>query len=489
MRINKINNINFGYNKDYAREVASFLSARKRDSEYAQSILQAEQIANKIEDQLVEMEKSSSKVSTLKFQDLGVFLADLRQIIAYYISISFPTLNYTDTLIKQYLSEIKNTPNLFKREWRINVCEKLKVSAVDKYPEIEKLSLNALDSLQSDKTEGAGDFVDKNKSKHSLNELQKESTLGSNTIERQQHIQKTNDIVVPESCMFLELYSPSVSSPNGFFDVVGMDNIKKRLNEDIIEPVLNPEQAKMDYEEYGITRPRGYLFYGPPGCGKTFIVKALAKQANLELYLLNVSKIGSKFINQTANNLEAAFSFLKKRAVKSNKPVLLFMDEVDSLSSNRSDSTNEENVKTLTTLLRLIEEAKDNNIIILAATNKYNNLDEAFKARFDGQIYFSLPDKNQIVNLLKTLLAARKKGQRLANSDDEINALADALKGHSSRSITFIVDEASKIAKRKDRSEISFEDVMQSINETELQKSDDSDYRKVQYKKNPLGFK
>ena len=165
------------------------------------------------------------------------------------------------------------------------------------------------------------------------------------------------------------------------------------------------------------------------------------------------------------------------------------MDEVDSLAMSRGGVTStDENIKTISTLLTLIEEARDDNIIVIAATNKYSMLDEAFKSRFDGQIYFPLPDEEQIEMLLKKVLSSRAKGVKLATSDDEIKALAKKLKGYSSRSIVFILDEASKLARRNNRQDISYDNVLQAIKESELEKPNEQEYKTKKGTSQPVGF-
>ena len=139
-------------------------------------------------------------------------------------------------------------------------------------------------------------------------------------------------------------------------------------------------------------------------------------------------------------------------------------------------------------MLKLIHEARDNGIIVIAATNRYNILDEAFTSRFDNQQYFGLPDMEQIQALLKKSLEKRIKGQELAKNNDAIKNLAVQLKGYSNRSITFIVDEAAKIAKRKGRLNISSSDVAEAINKCNFDKVDESSYRKDKRKTFKLGF-
>ena len=131
----------------------------------------------------------------------------------------------------------------------------------------------------------------------------------------------------------LEVYNPSPQSPKGFSDVAGMSDLKRDLSEGIIQLIQNPEQAKLDFDDYGKTIPKSILLYGPPGCGKTYITQALAAETESPLYLLNISKAGSHYINMTSKNIQAAFDEMISIADKSDKPCLLFMDEIDTMAA------------------------------------------------------------------------------------------------------------------------------------------------------------
>ena len=232
------------------------------------------------------------------------------------------------------------------------------------------------------------------------------------------------------------------------------------------------------------------MFYGPPGCGKTFIAEALAAESGLDMYKMDVSKTGSKYVNQSSNNIQTAFDYLASKAKNSEKPILLFMDEVDSLAIKRDKvfGSSSEDIKVTTTLLKAIEKARDNGIIIIAATNKYDMLDDAFVARFDSQKYFGLPDEKQIAVLLKNALSKRSKGLALAQNEEEISKLSKELLGFSNRSIVFMVDSAAKLARRNSRSEITSQDILEIMKSSELQKVNENDYKKSANKTKKIGF-
>ena len=87
------------------------------------------------------------------------------------------------------------------------------------------------------------------------------------------------------------------------------------------------------------------MFYGPPGCGKTYIAEALASEADTLMYKMGLSKICSKYINQTSKNINTAFDYPEEVSKKNSKPIILFMDEVDLLAIKRDsmDSSSDEN--------------------------------------------------------------------------------------------------------------------------------------------------
>lgn len=462
MRLSPVKSIHFGYNKEFHQTLKQDLLKSKQNKELAKFLAEADELSLRIEDEIILMEHDQKKRTAPRFKELTRYLSDLKEIIAFYMQVGFAYLKYPESLTGQYAAESLEHNKIEESSWRENLAKKMLAYAQNK----------ALSSANGD-SESA-----KNKNVDELKKMTDDI--------RQQAVDDYKEGIAKD---LLELFVPEPSSPKGFSDVVGMDDIKLRLQEGIVDYAKNPELAKSDYEDYGISMPRGFLFYGPPGCGKTYITKALALESGLSMYKLDVSKAGSKYVNQTSLNLKKAFDFLADKAKKDNKPILLFMDEVDSFAMSRgSVMHSDENMKTVSALLKLIEEAKDNNIIIIAATNKYDLLDEAFKARFDGQVYIPLPSKEQIVELLVHLLSSRKKGEALSKSPAEVEVLADMLKGYSNRSITFIVEEASKLARRNNRGDITFECVEKAIETSELEKPKEKEYKKLNNKSNLIGF-
>ena len=473
MRINSFSNISFKYNRSYHNQLQKKLIYTHSPSDEKQRLVQRDKELLKVEDEILKKETSlnlSEKEKEELIQEILRYIRD-KSLLANRINKFFDNDDYCDDLIEQYKKEAEMfAQNSISYIWRIKLCEQL-----------EKVKLS-VDNLLNEVWESQDELEE-------ILEIPPKALACETSSKNIQEYAPSSGEVVMALDNKLILHQRTQSSPKGFSDVVGMDDIKRDFQENIIEYVLNPQQAKIDEEEYGIRPPRGYLFWGPPGCGKTFVVEALAAECGLQMFKMNVSQIGGIHVNESANNLEKAFNYLAKVAKKSDKPVLLFMDEVDSLARSREKNTNSsEDAKTITTLLKHIEAARDNNLIIFAATNKFDILDDAFVSRFDSVKYIGLPKKEQINNLLKKYLLKRSKGVNLGQDEVSIEFLSRQLLGYSNRSIVFILDEACKIAKRDNRSEIKTCHIEQAIKNSDFQKIDEKHYKKQTAKPTKIGF-
>lgn len=459
--------LSFGYDKTLNAELKQKLSEHK-DQEWSKDLSSLNTYVNRLETRVSKFSNNSSKKNNSKYQDyLDIFLS-LKQVLASFVSITFTDLNYANREFNHYYDEYVKAGSK-PDDWRKDACETLSDWVDDdlKSKIKEKKSTNTQTPFEPKFDENGAEIPP------DVQEQQKPAETSKPQLSPavQNIISKITDKSM------LEEFVPTTSSPKGFDDVAGMFELKRDLSEGIIQLIENPAQAQLDFEEYGKTIPRGILLYGPPGCGKTFITQALASQTKTPLYLLNISKAGSHYINMTSKNIKAAFDEIIAIADKSDKPTLLFMDEIDTMAFDRSSRMEPDDLKQVGTVLQGIDMAKSHNIIILGATNKYNLLDPAVKRRFDSKVFVDIPDQESRVALLEMSLKPLKKAQKLLSSKEDIEKISKMLDGYSNSSICIISKQAALNAMRRDRADIAVEDYEKAIETTGEEKPDRKIYQ------------
>lgn len=486
------NNINFGYDKKLNAELKSKLSTYS-DRGWAQTLSSMNNYVNKLEGSLSAEAKNNATKSDSRYHDyLDLFLS-LKEVLAGFVSITFDDLNYADREFNHYYDEFVKAGSP-SDDWRMEACSSLKdwVS-----PDVVKKLLSGKKTGTDVKREGVAEITGntKNPQQNHLSPDMLKGIISNNknsskddvaeiteiTKTPQQPSQKVQDIadkivsgLSPKS--FLEEYQPTANSPKGFQDVAGMSQLKRDLYDGIIQLIQNPEQAQLDFEEYGKVIPKGVLLYGPPGCGKTYITQALSSEIETPLYMLNISKAGSHYINMTAKNIKAAFDEAIEIADKSGKPCLVFMDEIDTVCFDRNSRMEPDDLKQVGTILQAMDKAKEHNVIIIGATNKYNLLDPAAKRRFDSKVFVDVPDTDSIISLLQKNLAPLRKGQNLLSNTADLEKIAKMLIGYSNSAICTISKEAAMCALRRGRADIEVQDYENAIKNTNEEKPSRKDY-------------
>jgi SpoVK/Ycf46/Vps4 family AAA+-type ATPase len=241
------------------------------------------------------------------------------------------------------------------------------------------------------------------------------------SVQRQETENDFEDLVMKEK--------PNVT----WTQVIGLEDAKNALRESIIYPAKRPDLFPLGW-------PKGMLLYGPPGTGKTMLAAATANE--MDGYFINVdaSAMMSKWLGEAEKNVSKLFNMARHYAEKEGKPVILFVDEVDSLLGSRNSEVGGE-VRTKNQFLTEMDgvngKGKDLMLYVIGATNKPWSLDWPFLRRFQKRIYVSLPSQLAREHLFKEYTEPLRKSIRVNPAE-----LAKMFDGYSASDIKDICQAA-----------------------------------------------
>ncbi len=241
-------------------------------------------------------------------------------------------------------------------------------------------------------------------------------------------------------------------------DAGGLDDVKQHLIEAVEWPIKTPEI----FTKLGIRPPKGILLYGPPGCGKTLLARAVATESEANFISIKGPEVFSKWVGESEKAIREVF-----RKARMAAPAVIFLDEIDSLTPKRgmgmSDSgVSERVISQLLTEMDGITTLQD--IVIIAATNRPDMVDSAVlrPGRFDRLIYVPEPDEKSRLQILKIYT----KGMPISK-DVDLNQITIATKYYSGADLESLCREAAMHALRKNvnSTEVTMKDFLDALKE------------------------
>merc|ERR1712180_97143 len=276
-----------------------------------------------------------------------------------------------------------------------------------------------------------------------LSTIDRELLKPSSSVALHKHSNALVDVLPPEADSSITMLSADEKPDISYSDIGGMDMQKQEMREAVELPLTHFDL----YKQIGIDPPRGVLMYGPPGCGKTMLAKAVAHHTTASFIRVVGSEFVQKYLGEGPRMVRDVF-----RLAKENSPAIIFIDEIDAIATKRFDAQTGADREVQRILLELLNQMdgfdQTTNVKVIMATNRQDTLDPALlrPGRLDRKIEFPLPDRRQKRLIFSTITTKM-------NLSDEVDledyvARPDRISGAD---INAICQEAGMHAVRENR--------------------------------------
>jgi len=261
-------------------------------------------------------------------------------------------------------------------------------------------------------------------------------------------------------------------------DVGGLEEIKRRLMETIELPIKTPEK----FEKLGITPPKAILLYGPPGCGKTLLARAVATESEANFISIKGPEVFSKWVGESEKAIREVF-----RKARLSSPSIIFLDEVDAIAPRRGMSMADSGV-TERVVSQLLTEMDGltpiERIVIIGATNRPELLDPAIMrpGRFEVMLYVPPPDEASRLQILKIHTS------KMPLKEVSLEEIAKETEGYSGADLEALCREAGLNALRRDAEKVTKEDFEKALQTVKPSLKEDMllKYKKFEEKEEPM---
>ncbi|KAK9731517.1 Proteasomal ATPase OB C-terminal domain [Popillia japonica] len=301
-----------------------------------------------------------------------------------------------------------------------------------------------------------------------LSTIDRELLKPSASVALHKHSNALVDVLPPEADSSISMLQADEKPDVTYTDIGGMDMQKQEIREAVELPLTHFEL----YKQIGIDPPRGVLMYGPPGCGKTMLAKAVAHHTTAAFIRVVGSEFVQKYLGEGPRMVRDVF-----RLAKENSPAIIFIDEIDAIATKRFDAQTGADREVQRILLELLNQMdgfdQTTNVKVIMATNRADTLDPALlrPGRLDRKIEFPLPDRRQKRLIFSTITSRMNLSEdvdledyvarpdRISGAD--INAICQEAGMHAVRENRYIVlpkdfEKAYKNNIKKDESEHEF---------------------------------